>query len=336
MMAANMTIHQLQPHLVNHFAKVLAAKRLAHAYLFCGSAGVGKNQLAHLIAASLLCSHPQPNGLACLQCNNCKRVLADEHPDVVVIKPEGRQIKVDQIRLLQAEFTKSAVESAHKVFIIGDAEKMTASAANSLLKFLEEPSANITALLLSSQPSLLLPTVVSRCQMFELPRLPFEKIVAKLTTHGIKKSQANVLAALSDDIAWAINQHDNQQFWQQVAAIVRWYEAVIKNDMMSFVQVASQIMPQTPDYPAQKICLDLVVLLSKDAMLSQVLPDYSPVFFDVIEKNAALLNQIGPSKLAQGVNECLATGQLHKQNIAFENILETLTLKMLSCYYPHE
>lgn len=88
-----------------------------------------------------LTSRPMP----CGRCSECRRIADHGFPDVVEVAPDGASIKVDQIRFLKAEFSKSGVEGTRKIFIISDAEKMTASAANSLLKFLEEPSGDVCA-----------------------------------------------------------------------------------------------------------------------------------------------------------------------------------------------
>ena len=127
---------KLQPAIITRFQKILLNKELAHASLFVGPGGSGKMSIAQWLSLRLFCLHPQDNKPD-LTCDECQRILSGNHPDIVYAAPEGRQIKVDEIRHLKAEFSKSAVEGNKKIFIIKDADKMTNGAANSLLKFIE-------------------------------------------------------------------------------------------------------------------------------------------------------------------------------------------------------
>ena len=165
-----MSITERQPFLTKYFAKLIRENKLVHAYLLSGAEGTGKIELAPWIAKGIFCLNSQ-NGVPCLKCSECNRIENNNHPDVVTIMPDGLSIKVEQIRYLKSEFNKSGVESDRKVFIIQDAQKMSIGAANSLLKFLEEPSGNITAFLLTSEPQKLLPTIISRCQEVEMQQL---------------------------------------------------------------------------------------------------------------------------------------------------------------------
>lgn len=144
--------------------------RLPHALLLSGPAGIGKQRFAQAFAESLLCKSPQADGSACGHCKSCELLTAGSHPDWTVISPEeeGKAIKVDQVRSL-SEFTSlHAHYGGFKVVLVQPAEQMNHAAANSLLKTLEEPSADTVLLLVSANPQRLLPTIRSRCQV-----LPF-------------------------------------------------------------------------------------------------------------------------------------------------------------------
>ncbi|WP_126454920.1 DNA polymerase III subunit delta' [Sulfuriflexus mobilis] len=142
------------------------AGRMPHALLLSGPAGIGKYAFAQALARSLLCQSPTEAGSACGHCKACELLAAGSHPDWMSIVPEeeGKAIKVDQVRSL-AEFTAlHAHYSGYKVIILQPAEHMNHAAANSLLKTLEEPSADTLLLLVSAQPQRLLATIRSRCQ----------------------------------------------------------------------------------------------------------------------------------------------------------------------------
>ena len=113
---------RLQPAISQRLKKTMVQGELAHAYLFAGPSGSGKKALAQWMALRLFCEQPQagePDGT----CSECQRILSGNHPDVVTAAPEGRQIKVDTIRRLKAEFTKSGVEGSQKLFIIENDDK---------------------------------------------------------------------------------------------------------------------------------------------------------------------------------------------------------------------
>ena len=136
----------------------------AHAYLLHGPMGIGKRALAERLMASLVCQRPE--GLeACGQCKSCLLLKAGSHPDNYILEPEeaDKAIKVDQVRDLVSFVVQTAQMGGRKVVLIEPVEAMNHNAANALLKSLEEPSGDTVLLLVSHQPSRLLPTVKSRC-----------------------------------------------------------------------------------------------------------------------------------------------------------------------------
>ncbi|PKL97570.1 MAG: DNA polymerase III subunit delta' [Gammaproteobacteria bacterium HGW-Gammaproteobacteria-9] len=136
----------------------------AHAYLLHGPGGIGKRLLAEQLMALLLCQRPV-NGMACGVCKACQLLAAQTHPDHYILEPEevDKAIRVDQVRDLVGFVTQTAQLGGRKVILLEPAEAMNLNAANALLKSLEEPSGDTVLLLISHQPSRLLPTIKSRC-----------------------------------------------------------------------------------------------------------------------------------------------------------------------------
>ena len=136
----------------------------AHAYLLHGPAGIGKRDLAERLMALLLCQRPSLEG-ACGVCRGCQLLAAHSHPDHYILEPEeaDKAIRVDQVRDLVDFITQTAQMGGRKVVLLEPAEAMNLNAANALLKSLEEPAGNTVLLLVSHQPSRLLPTLRSRC-----------------------------------------------------------------------------------------------------------------------------------------------------------------------------
>jgi len=141
------------------------SKRLSHALLLQGQDGLGKRQLAAWLAAAVLCEKSTTTLEHCSQCASCALLAAGSHPDLVWVAPEEdkQQISVDQIRAATERLTKTSYRQGYKIAIVEPAHQMTGSAANGLLKTLEEPTPQSLLILLTSRPSSLLPTVRSRC-----------------------------------------------------------------------------------------------------------------------------------------------------------------------------
>lgn len=145
--------------------------RHAHAYLLHGPAGIGKRVLAENLVHFLLCQRPA-NGAACGQCKACQLLAAGTHPDYFLLEPEEpeKPIRVDQVRELVDFVVQTAQLGGRKVILLEPAEAMNLNAANALLKSLEEPSGDTVLLLISHQPSRLLPTIKSRCVQQACPQ----------------------------------------------------------------------------------------------------------------------------------------------------------------------
>lgn len=145
------------------WAQLAGRKQHAHAYLLHGPAGIGKRDLAERLVALLLCR--EPGKQACGQCKACLLLAAGTHPDHFVLQPDepDKAIRVDQAREVIDFVSQTAQLAGRKVVLIEPVEAMNVNAANALLKSLEEPSGNTVLLLVSHQPSRLLPTLKSRC-----------------------------------------------------------------------------------------------------------------------------------------------------------------------------
>lgn len=148
------------------------AGRMPHALLLSGRSGLGKHAFARLLAQSLLCQQPAADQLPCGRCRSCLLFEAGTHPDLMSIEPEepGKAIRIDQIRRLRDYAAVTSQYGRHKLILIRPADSMNSSAANSLLKTLEEPAAGTVLLLITAQPALLPATVRSRCQRVDFAR----------------------------------------------------------------------------------------------------------------------------------------------------------------------
>lgn len=181
----------------------LETGHVAHAYLLAGPEHVGKTHLAKELAAALNCTAEMP---PCGRCHICDRIERQVYPDLIVVEPDGNKIKIDQVRQLQRELTLSPYEARWRVAIITEFQAATTEAANALLKTLEEPPPHVVIVLTATEVGLLLPTVVSRCQVLSLRAVPSQHIESALMKRlDVPLEQARLLARLSAGrVGWAI------------------------------------------------------------------------------------------------------------------------------------
>jgi DNA polymerase-3 subunit delta' len=184
-------------------ARALATGHLAQAYLLTGAPNVGKTHLALGLAAALNCTGDQP---PCGACWSCQHTAQSAHPDVMVVTPDGARIKIDQVRSLQRDLSLSPYRGRWRACIITDFHLATTEAANALLKTLEEPPAHAMLILTATDASLLLPTIVSRCQALALRMVPIDQIQRTLVERWqVREDRAQLLARLSAGrVGWAI------------------------------------------------------------------------------------------------------------------------------------
>jgi DNA polymerase III delta' subunit len=208
---------------VRALSRSIAANRMAHAYLLTGIHAIGKTTLARVYAQALQCSNVNR---PCGECNSCLKIARGSHPDVRVIEGvpvgfkfdertqipprtndrERRILRIEQIRILQRDLALSPFESRYKVVILRRFEEANEEASNAFLKTLEEPPTHVQIVLTARDASLLLPTIVSRCQVLALRPIPAESIESVLIGKcKVDKKSARLLARLSaGQLGWAV------------------------------------------------------------------------------------------------------------------------------------
>lgn len=162
---------EIQPIVYRILKNSVLKNKNSHAYLFETRGYPRQMDVALAFAKYLFCPKKQTNLDYCEGCNLCKRIEDGNFTELKIIEPDGFWIKKEQLAELQEEFSKKSVESNKKVYIINHAEKLNTAAANSILKFLEEPEENIVAILLVDNLYQLLDTIVSRCQVVSFAKV---------------------------------------------------------------------------------------------------------------------------------------------------------------------
>ncbi len=316
-----------QPIVLQMLQNSIGKKRVAHAYLFEGEKGTGKKEISFIFAKSLLCENPV-QGKPCEACNNCRRINNGNHPDLHFIEPDGLSIKKEQIRNLQAEFTKTGVESKKKIYIIAHADKMTTNAANSLLKFLEEPVSDTNAILLTEQVHRILPTILSRCQTLTFKPLPTEFLKEQLLKDGFNETKAAVAASLTNNYAEAVEICQDEWFAEARKIVLKLYEVLQKNPFEAMLKIQEDFTKHFKERDQVDRALDLLLLIYKDLLLVQLGKEDKLVFPDqrAYWKTEAL--QTSTNRISQSMTAILEAKQKMNANMNTQLLFEQLVLNL--------
>ena len=239
--------------------RILVSDRLPGALLFTGEEGIGKKLFALEVARALNCRSPKDHE-ACGVCSPCKRIFklnypqredADEwtqiiwtdHPDVGLVVAPKRVLRVEQMRQIEKEANFRPFEGKARVFLIDEADKLNDASANALLKVLEEPPRTSHLILITARPAMLLPTILSRCQMIRFsPLMP-----AEIESHLIKNNLADPKTArlraraAGGSMGRALS-GDLDTFTSQRKAMLHVLKAlVVSNDRAQLLRSAEQL-----------------------------------------------------------------------------------------------
>ncbi len=167
-----------QPHVSRTLKNAVAQNRLAHAYLFVGPRGIGKTSTARILAKSLNCIQG-PTVTPCGVCDNCREIAGGNSLDVIEIDGASNN-SVEDVRQLRDNVRYAPAKGRYKIYLIDEVHMLSSAAFNALLKTLEEPPAHVKFIFATTEPQKVLPTILSRCQRFDLHRIPANLIAQHL------------------------------------------------------------------------------------------------------------------------------------------------------------
>ena len=167
-----------QTHVSRTLKNAVAQNRLAHAYLFVGPRGIGKTSTARILAKALNCVNG-PTVTPCGVCDNCREIAAGNSLDVIEIDGASNN-SVEDVRQLRDNVRYAPAKGRYKIYLIDEVHMLSPAAFNALLKTLEEPPAHVKFIFATTEPQKVLPTILSRCQRFDLHRIPANLIAQHL------------------------------------------------------------------------------------------------------------------------------------------------------------
>lgn len=228
-------------HSVDKLRSAVIRRSPRHAFLLTGVPSLGKRTLANRFAQSLLCERPV-DGNPCFDCGSCRRVMRGSHPDVSVVSLEeqNRQagergskaatLTIETARSISAQAPLRPMNGDWRFVIVDDAERLLPDAQEALLKTIEEPPPFLVLLLVASDREAMLPTIRSRCELFELGAVPIAEIEAFLLDSDVAADIANAASAFSNGApGWAIRAAADPLLIEESASIVEqaasWIES---------------------------------------------------------------------------------------------------------------
>jgi len=299
----------------------------SHAYLFVGPPRIGKTTLALHLAQTLNCLDPQVR--PCGHCSACRKVQRGVHPDVRVLDEPASSIKIEHIRELQQEIALSPFEGRWRVSVLCDFQRATSEAANCLLKTLEEPPPKAVIVLTAAEAQALLPTIISRCQVFQLRPLAVEQVSQALQSRSkLEPSRAELLARLSEGrVGWAIAASVDETLLRDREKYLVALEQALQQDRVTRIHMAQRLARNAETLPD---VFDLWQSWWRDVLLAK--SGHLEALTNV-DREATALNEAQHHTLAEIVS-CLKAVQQAAQQVE-QNVNPSLAMEILLLKLPH-
>ncbi len=322
---------------------LLRTGEIPNALLLTGEEGIGKRSAARLFIQTLFCQNPLKEGdeeqrNPCHTCLSCRKMESGNHPDFFILEPEGAFIKIDRVRAIQEKMIYRPIDAAWKIVLIDPADTMTPEAQNSLLKTLEEPPPYLLLMLISAKPTLLVATLLSRCQKISFSSLALSQIEAILVDQkGLSVADARLTAAITGGRlaeALSVDVEEARKREETLHALVNDETLAHYETLFEMAQTGSrdaETMGQTLDYLSAYF-RDLLVLLAVEDR-SQL--DPSLLVFPWRRKELERwADRMNPREVARCLADVTAIQQTLSRNINRQLALETLLMQMRDKLLP--
>ncbi len=263
--------------IILHMQNAIKSRKVSHAYILHGEEGMGKKTLAGIFAKTLQCEEDTTN--PCGRCKSCIQSETGNHPDIIRVIHEKTSIGVDDIRLqVNNDIQIKPYHSPYKIYLIDDAEKLTEAAQNALLKTLEEPPEYAVILLLVSNISLILPTIISRSVVLNLKPVDKKKIKEYLMNqYQIPDYAAQMAADFSGgNVGKAIKYASSEEFERMKEDVLHILKYI---DEMELYEVIAGIKTITAGKTTIDDYIDLMILWYRDILMFKATKDPNLLIF---------------------------------------------------------
>ncbi|MEY3431657.1 MAG: hypothetical protein RIS53_555 [Bacillota bacterium] len=252
------------------FAHALKRDKWSHAYLLNGFQGQPIQDIALFLAQSLLCEHPQP--LACGQCLTCQRFQKQDYTDLVIIDGSETSIKKQDVLNLESRFAITGLEKANKqIYLLHKIEAMTPEAINALLKFLEEPTLDIYAILTTTSIDDVLPTIQSRSQVVQLKPNQPQSLINEAVALGVETSMAELLSFECGSAEEIKEKSDKEDILLSIKLLKQFCEEWIQNPFAAMHEFRMNWMPHLTETEQVEVLIHrwLIILTEISKVLAK-------------------------------------------------------------------
>ncbi len=322
--------------IVDYLQKNLIHSQLAHGYLFYGPEHIGKTKLAQTFMAAILCHAYQADkdlNPPCQKCLHCQQLAKGIHPDVYWVKREEgkKDITIEQINELRGRLGMSSFLNSYKIAVIEEAEKMNRSAANALLKTLEEPTPHTILILLTSKINFLPATIASRCQVLRFKPVPLAEILNFLIKLKASRPLAEIIANLSFGCPGkAVNFLQNEGLLSFYQAEVNDFLEINRQDISyQFKEIAS-LVKDGENFSARVnnliAVLDIWQLVLRDLLLIKIFSVNLIKNIFIQKELERLATKYSINQLKELIDKIRSTQKYLRQNINPQLAMENLVL----------
>jgi len=250
--------------------RMIERQRVPHALLFTGIDGCGRQTTAKALAMVMNCRE-RPSDVPCNRCGSCRKMLSGNHPDLIVIDPDGVYIKIDQIRSLRKRLRYAPVDGGCRVIIVNDAHKMNPEASNAMLKTLEEPPRGTYIVLTAPEMTDLMETIVSRCQQVAFRPVCVDTIVDILERKmDMDGNVARAIAVLAKGSPGKALSADTEKWMAWRTGLIEYLLSLSKASipaLFGFAEVLSR------DKDRLHEALDMLMIWFRDILICRFCPD---------------------------------------------------------------
>lgn len=305
-----------QPVATTILKNIISKKKLVHAYLFETGTYYKGLDFALSFAKMILCPKKQKSKEICEKCTQCTRIDNNNFTELEIIEPDGLWIKKEQLDNLQKNFRTKSIEGFRKVYIINHAEQLNTSAANSILKFLEEPEENIIAILVTNNAYSLLDTIVSRCQIIKLNE------VNNVHENSLYQKISRYLFNSQIEIEKFIEHHEENSIIDEVLLFIKVIETEKKDALLKEKSLCSNFLK---DKTVFNQFLNISILFYKDCL--EYLIKNKTSIFDINKSEISfVLKNNDSSKILQKIEILTKMQERIQYNCNLNLILDKLII----------
>jgi DNA polymerase-3 subunit delta' len=313
-----------QEQIKEHLIGALAAGKISHAYIINGEKSSGKEFIARIFAMAIQCERGETD--PCGECHSCRQALSDNHPDIIWVTHEKpNTISVDDIRTqVNSDVGIKPYSSAHKIYLISEAEKMTVQAQNAILKTLEEPPEYAVIILLVTNVNALLPTIISRCVVLNM-KPAADELVKKYLMEELKVPdyKAEVCVAFArGNIGKAkalASSEDFENVKSEALSLLKYIRDMDLGEIIAAIKKIGEYKLEINDY------LDICAIWYRDVLLFKATNDVNHLVF---REEIQALRTVAQRSSYEGIEKVIRALETAKKrldaNVNFELTMELL------------